>query len=144
MIRGNSSIQRKLTTAIVGTSIAVLLLTAAGFFSYELITFQDRMENYIRTVADIIAQNSASALGFEDPKVARETLSTVSVERNIRAAALYKTNGEIFVYWPTNAPRAMFPPRPGSEGFRMEDGYLIYFGPVEQGNVHEGTLYLKC
>ena len=143
MIRQTSSIQRKLTTAIVGTSIAVLLLTAAGFFSYEWITFQDQMENYIRTVADIIAQNSASALGFEDPKVARETLSTVSVERNIRAAALYRTNGEIFVYWPTNAPRATFPLRPRPEGFRMEEGYLIYFGPVVHGDVHEGTLYLK-
>lgn len=143
MIRHSTSIKRKLTSAILGTSLAALLLTTAGFVSYELITFQRWMENYVRTIADIIAQNSSAALAFEDPKVARETLATVSVERHIQAAALYDTNGELFAYWPTNALREVFPVRPGRGGFQKERGYLIYFEPVKQGATREGTLYLK-
>jgi hypothetical protein len=68
-----TSIRRKLTFAILTTSVTALLLTGAGFITYELITFQRWLENYISTVGEIIAQNSTSALSFDDEKTARET-----------------------------------------------------------------------
>ena len=143
MIRQSTSIKRKLTFAILGTTIAVLLLTAAGFVSYELITFQRWMESYVRTAADIIVLNSTASLSFGDEKSASETLSTVSVEPHIDTAALYGSNGEIFVYWPTNTSRDSFPSHPGTDGFQTVGDFLVYFHPVMQGGVRQGTLYLK-
>src|SRR5687767_4518984 len=138
-----TSIRRKLTFAIMTTSVTALLLTGAGFISYELITFHRWLENYVRTVGGIIAQNSTSALTFDDPKVAEETLSTVAVDRHIKAAALYSTNNQLFAYWPTNELASAFPERPGQRGFLYESGYLTYYVPVVHGNVLQGMLYLR-
>ena len=138
-----TSIRRKLTFAIMTTSVTALLLTGAGFISYELITFHRWLENYVRTVGGIIAQNSTSALTFDDPKTAEETLSTVAVDRHIKAAALYGTNRQLFAYWPTNELSSAFPARPGKREFLYEGGYLIYHTPVVQNNVLQGMLYLR-
>jgi PAS domain S-box-containing protein len=138
-----SSIRRKLTFAILTTSVTALLLTGAGFITYELITFQSWLENYIGTVGEIIAQNSTSALSFDDEKAARETLSSVSVERHIAGVALYNRDGRLFAHWPTNLTANYFPAHPQNRGFRYESDYLVYYTPVVQGNVRQGTLYLR-
>ncbi len=138
-----TSIRRKLTFAILTTSVTALLLTGAGFVTYELITFERWLENYVSTVGGIIAQNSSSALSFDDPKAAEETLGTVAIDPHIMAAALYSTNGQLFARWPEHLPTRAFPARPGERGFEYEGGYLIYYAPVIQGNMLKGMLYLR-
>jgi PAS domain S-box-containing protein len=138
-----TSIRRKLTFAILTTSVTALLLTGAGFATYELITFQRGLQNYIRTLGEIIALNSTSALTFDDEKTARETISSVSVDRHIVAAALFDRDGRLFVHWPTNLPPSSFPSRAENRGFRFERDYLDYYVPVVQNNVRHGTLYLR-
>jgi PAS domain S-box-containing protein len=140
---GQTSIRRKLTFAIMTTSITVLLLTGAGFISYEIITFQRWLENYISTVGEIIAQNSTSALSFNDEKTAHETLSSLSVDRHITGAALYNRDGRLFAHWPTNLPASHFPERARNRGFNYEMDHVIYYTPVVQANVRQGTLYLR-
>jgi PAS domain S-box-containing protein len=143
MIRRQTSIQRKLTSAIMLTSVTVLLLTGVGFVSYELITFNRWLKNYVGTLAEIIADNSSSALLFEDPKAAQEILSTISVEPHIVAVAIYNTNGQLFASWPTNVSRALFPAQPGPDGFHRERDLLALFWPVERPDQRLGTLYLR-
>jgi PAS domain S-box-containing protein len=143
MIRRQTSIQRKLTSVIMVTTVTVLLLTGAAFVSYELVTFERWLENYVGTLGEIIADNSSSALRFDDPKAAEETLSTIAVERHIVAAALYDTNGQLFASWPTNVSRAIFPAHPGAEGFRREQDFLILFSPVATPEQRMGTLYMR-
>src|SRR5688572_29847175 len=124
MIRGQTSIQRKLTSAIMLTSVTVMLLTGAAFVSYELITFNRWLTNYVGTLGAIIADNSSSALLFEDKPAAEEILSTISVEPHIVAVAIYSTNGQLFASWPTNVSRALFPAQPGPDGFSREGDLL--------------------
>ena len=142
MIRRQTSIQRKLTSAIMGTTVTVLLLTVVGFVSYELLTFNRWMENYVRTVGQIIANNSTAALQFDNSTDARQTLATVSIERHIVAAALYGTNGALFARWPADAPTEEVPQRPEADGFHYEKGFLVFFLPV-QNESRLGTLYLR-
>ncbi|HWN97228.1 MAG TPA: CHASE sensor domain-containing protein, partial [Methylomirabilota bacterium] len=143
MIRRQTSIQGKLISAIMLTSVTVLLLTGLGFVSYELITFNRWLENYVGTIGRIIADNSSSTLEFEHPTDAQEALATISAERHIVVAALYKTNGELFANWPTNFPRAHLPAQPGPDGFLNESEFLGWFHPVKQGGQRVGTLYLR-
>ncbi len=143
MIRRSTSIQSKLTFAILGTTLAVLLLTTAGFVTYEFITFKKGMESHVRTTAGIIALNSASSLSFGDLNTARETLTTISVDPHIQAAALYGADGELFVHWPENADPSSFPLRPNSGGFSESADSLVYFHQVTRAGAHLGTLYLK-
>jgi len=143
MIRRPTSIQRKLTSAIMLTSVTVLLLTGAGFVAYELITFNRWLENYVGTFGRIVADNSSSALEFLDQGAAQGTLSTISVERHILAAALYDTNQHLFAAWPTNISRAVFPATPGTDGFRSDADSLTVFLPVHGKAGRIGTLYLR-
>jgi PAS domain S-box-containing protein len=142
MIRRQTSIQRKLTSAIMGTTVTVLLMTVIGFVSYELLTFNRWMENYVGTVGQIIANNSTAALQFDNPMDARATLSTLSIERHIVATALYDTNGALFARWPADAPPEEVPQRPEADGFHYEKGFLVFFLPV-QNESRVGTLYLR-
>ena len=143
MSRGHTSIQRKLTSAIMITSATALLLTGIGFVYYELVTFDRWLENYVGNLGKIIADNSSSAVRFEDSKVARETLSTISVERHIVGMALYNSNGILFSYWPTNISPAIFPIQPGEDGFSYEQDFLNLFLPIDDAEQRVGTLYLR-
>jgi hypothetical protein len=58
----------------------------------------------------IIANNSTAAFQFDNPTDASETLSTISIERHIVAAALYDTNGALFARWPVGAGTAWLNP----------------------------------
>lgn len=142
MIGRQTSIRRKLTSAIMGTTVTVLLLTVIGFVSYELFTFNRWMEGYVRTLGQIIANNSTAALQFDNPADAHQTLATVSIERHIVAAALYNTNGALFARWPAEAPPAEVPQQPEEDGFHYEKGFLVFFLPV-QNESRLGTLYLR-
>jgi PAS domain S-box-containing protein len=143
MSRGQTSIQRKLTSAIMLTSVTALLLTGVGFVYYELVTFDRWMESYVGNLGKIIADNSSSAVLFEDGKSAHETLSTISVERHIVGMALYNSNGTLFSYWPTNIARTSFPTQPGEDGFSYEEDFLNLFLPIDEGGPRLGTLYLR-
>jgi PAS domain S-box-containing protein len=138
-----TSIKRKLTFAIMTTSVTVLLLTGASFVSYELITFQRWLESYVSTLGEVVARNSISSLTFDDPNAALDTLNTLSVEKHITAAALYNTNGQLFAYWPTYIGAGSFPERPAAHGYKYENGYLVHYVPVAHGDFKQGTLYLR-
>lgn len=142
MIRRQTSIQRKLSSAILLTSITALLLTGAGFVSYELVIFSRWLETYVSTMGELIADNSSSALEFDDVQSAEGTLATLAVERHIRAAALYKTN-QLFAYWPKNASRAAFPAVPGNDKFTYVGNSLDVVVPVVAAGQQVGTLYVR-
>ncbi len=143
MIRRQTSIQGKLTSAIMGTSITVLLLTGIGFLSYEWVAFNRWLEGYVGTVGQIIGSTAADEIGRNDPQAARDTLSSIGVERHILAAALYNSNAQLFAQWPANVPAAQIPTKPEADGFHYEDGCLVYFLPVERVGARVGTLYLR-
>src|SRR5436190_1182016 len=115
-----TSIKRKLTFAIMTTSVTVLLLTGASFVSYELITFQRWLESYVSSLGEVVARNSTASLSFDEPNAALETLSTLSVEKHITAAAFYNTNGHLFAYWPTYAGASSFPEHPAGRSHKYE------------------------
>jgi len=142
MSRRQTSIRRKLTSAIMGTTVTVLLLTVIGFASYELLTFDRWLESYVGTLGRIIANNSTAALEFDNATDARQTLSTISIERHIVAAALYDTNGALFARWPPDSAHGEVPERPEADGFHYEKKSLVFFIPVQRES-RVGTLYLR-
>src|SRR5205809_8020234 len=88
-------IRRKLTTIILLTSGAVLLLTCAAFFAYELLTFPQTAVRNLSTLGEIIAANSTAALAFKNQDDAKEILGALKAERHIVAAGLYDQVGKL-------------------------------------------------
>jgi PAS domain S-box-containing protein len=144
MNRGADSIKRKLTFAIMLTSLTVLVVTGASFVTYELVTSNERWIAYMKTLADIVADGASSALMFEDKKVASETLATLDAEPHIVDAGIYNSNGVLFVWWPTNhAPDSLIQ-RNATEGFHFELNFVVGYHPImHQDGSRIGTLFLK-
>jgi signal transduction histidine kinase len=138
-----TTITRKLMTAIMGTSIAVLALTCAVFVTYEYITFRKTVVQSLTVRAQIIAANSTAALAFENEADANEVLSVLSRDPRMVAACIYDKDGRVFARYPADAPAAAFPTAPESQGYRFGEQEVVAFQPVVHDERRLGTVYLK-
>jgi PAS domain S-box-containing protein len=138
-----TTIQGKLMTAIMSTSLAVLVLASACFITYEVVTFRKNVEVGLATRAEIIAANCTAALAFQNPADATDVLETLDKDPRTLAASLYDAGGHLFAKYPANAPDNTFPAQPGSPGHRYEGRDFILFQPVMQGDRRLGTIYLR-
>ena len=136
-------IRRKLMSMILLTSGAVLLITCASFFAYEILTFRTTTIRHLSTLGEVIASNSTAALAFDNPDDARETLSALRAERHIVAAALYTPKGRLFARYPASLSDDAFPTIPEAAGQKMTRTTLATFIPVIQSERQLGTLYLQ-
>jgi len=92
----NHSISRKLTWMNMLVSGAALLLACAAFIAFDMITFRQVMVRNLSTQAQIIASNSVSALLFNDPQSAENTLLALKAAPNILSAQVYLPDGRSF------------------------------------------------
>jgi signal transduction histidine kinase/ActR/RegA family two-component response regulator len=141
----DTPIRRKLIAIMLVTSGVVLVLTCAAFIAYEAMTFRQTMVRNLATIGEIIADNSTAALAFDNQEDAREVLAALKAERHVVAAGLYDTFGRLFATYPASVSAETFPVQPDLDGYRFEQGHLVGFQPVVQGNNKRlGTLYLKA
>ena len=99
----DQSIKRKTMAVIMLTSVAVLLLTAAAFTVYDLVTYRQNLVHSLSATAAIIADHSSAALACRDEKDARATLASLRADPRIVAAALYDAHGNLFVRYPAQS-----------------------------------------
>jgi PAS domain S-box-containing protein len=137
------SIKRKIIAVTMLTSIVVLGVAVAAFVTYDLITYREYMRTSLTTLAHVTAENSTAALAFGNERDASETLSSLRLEPQIVAAALYDNDGKLFVRYPTNSPANSFPAASVGDGYRFEGGDLLLFQRVRRDNNLLGSLYLK-
>jgi PAS domain S-box-containing protein len=138
------SIKRKLRLIIMVASTVALLLVSGGFVTYELVTFRQSMTRDLSTLAEVIGNESTSALSFGDQDRAGEILGGLKAKKHIVAAALYEADGHLLAqYQPTNTAADSFPAQPEKAGLRVENNNLVLFQGIHfQGDL-VGTVYLK-
>ena len=86
---------------------AALLLACTAFAAYELADFRQTLVQGLSIQSQIVGANSASALLFNDPDSARNTLSALKAAPNILSATIYTPsgNGTLFAtYLRENSP----------------------------------------
>src|SRR5580658_7170905 len=91
---GDASIARRLTWMNMLVSAAALVLACAAFIGYDLVTFRQTIVRNLSTQAQIIGSNSASAILFNDPQAAENTLSALKAAPNILSATIYTSDGQ--------------------------------------------------
>jgi signal transduction histidine kinase/CheY-like chemotaxis protein len=145
MILQNLSIKRKLTLITMLTSSLALILSAASFLIYDLVSFRHLLSQDLMTQAEIIGYNSAGAMEFKDEAAATATLSALTAKEDIVSAVLYKPDGKIFAHYirgKRNLP-ANLPAHLQEQGYRFEGGYLEVFHDVTLNGERLGTLFLQ-
>jgi PAS domain S-box-containing protein len=137
------SITQRVRAVILLASVVVLLVTAAAFVIYDVLSFRDRLVRNISTLAAVIADNSAAPLAFENRVIAEEILSALRSEPDIEVAALYDLGGRIFGTYPQNYEGKLPAVQAGAQKYEINDEGLSFYQPVTQDSKAIGTLYLR-
>jgi signal transduction histidine kinase/CheY-like chemotaxis protein/uncharacterized membrane protein affecting hemolysin expression len=137
------SIKRKLTWIIMIASSAAVLLVAAGFVTYEMVTRRQNLTRDLSTLAEVIGNESTAALEFGAEDRAKEILSALRAKKNIVTAGLYDHEGRLLARYPDLSTRDMFPALPEGKGHRFEADHLVVFHEIQLKGNRAGTLYLK-
>ena len=97
--RQTGSISTKLTMMNVLVSGLALLLACVGFFIYDQITFRQGLVRTLSAQAQIIGSNSVSALLFNDPQSASNTLAALKNSPNIASAGILTADRRPFAQY---------------------------------------------
>ena len=138
------SIRGKQTLIMMLTSSIVLLLACTTFSIYEVITFRKAMVRNLATLAEIVGDNTAAALDFNDAASAKETLSALKAEPDIVGACVYIKNGGIFARYDRGNDSIVFaPPVLQPEGYTFARQRLFLSNPIVHKGETIGAVYLE-
>ncbi len=115
--RQDHTISRRLTWMNMLVSGAALLLACTAFIAYDMVTFRANMFRNLSTQTQIIGANTASALLFNDPQSAENTLSALRASPEILSASIYSPDGRLFAAYSRdpNAKVQLVPTIPAGE-----------------------------
>ena len=91
----NYSISKKLTWMNMLVSGVALLLACGGFCAYDLYSFRDALVRNLSIQAEIIGDNTASALLFDDSHSAEKTLSALAANRHLVSPRFTRTTANL-------------------------------------------------
>ena len=97
------SISKRLTWMNMLVSAVVLLLACSAFTAYDWVTWRASMVRVLSIRAQMIGANSASALLFDDPQSAENTLVALRADPDIVSAAIYTSQGSQFATYVRDA-----------------------------------------
>jgi len=129
------SVRYRLIAVLMVTTAVALVVASAALMTYEINHYRRSLVADATTQADIVAVTTTPALIFDDPETARATLAPLSNRGNIRAAAIYTADGELFAASVSEA-ETDYPPLPNPLESRFVAGALELFHPI----VHDGEL----
>jgi signal transduction histidine kinase len=97
--RSIPSLSSKLTRMNLLVSGSALVLAALAFFLYDLVSFRQHLIGNVTAEAQIIGDNSVSALTFKDRESAATTLASLQRAPHVLGAALTTPGGELFAQY---------------------------------------------
>jgi signal transduction histidine kinase/ActR/RegA family two-component response regulator len=146
ILRESGTVRRKLILMAVSTTLAALVAACCAMLLVDLRAFQRYWTDDLMTQADIMARVTAPALAFNDDETARQNLAVLKVRPQIRAAAIYTSNGSRFADYvaPGASGGALrLPDRPQASGYRAEGSDLVVFRNIVENGELVGTVYLR-
>ena len=91
-----NSLRFRLVTLFVLISLLTLVAATAVLVRNDLSMLRQSMSRDLKILAEVIGENSRSALAFKVPESARKNLESLRREYQVRYAALYDADGALF------------------------------------------------
>jgi signal transduction histidine kinase len=105
------SITKKLTWMNMLVSGAALCLAGVAFIAYDVVSFRLTRQLNLSIQAQIIGSNSASALLFNDPRAAENTLAALEADPHVKSAGVYTKDGKLFAAYSRDRGSPTLPPQ---------------------------------
>jgi signal transduction histidine kinase/AmiR/NasT family two-component response regulator len=96
------SLGNKLRFAILGSTLAALVLALATSIVYDLRTWHRGWIADVQAQAQLLGHASADDLVAGDPRGAQEALATLRLQPRLLSAAVYDAQGRLFAGWQAN------------------------------------------
>ena len=137
-------IAAKLRLVIMATTAAALLVTSAALFAFERINFNARLEQDLSTLAQVIGENTVTALSMYQGEFARGILAALQVEPQIVAACIYSNDGGIFEQYIRKGAKLNLPAQPLADGFHSTKDQKLFFAALVEKKTSDrmGTICL--
>ncbi len=141
-----SAISKKLTWMNAMVSVAALLSACVAFFAYDQYTFREDLIRNLSAQAEIIGSNSVSAITFNDPQAAGNTLSALRSVPGIISAGIVTSDGRLFARYARNsapAPIDYAHLRTNQLAYSFADDEVLLRQPIIFQGTQLGTVYLQ-
>jgi len=141
----HSAIARKLTWMNVLVSGTALLSACLAFFAYDQYTFREDLIRSLAAQAQIIGSNSVSAILFNDPQSADNTLSALRNQPDIIAAGILTLDGRVFAHY-SRSPGGGFawnPRETANQTYDFRSNELLVRQPIIFKGGQVGTVFIR-
>ena len=91
-----ASIRQKLAALLMIASSVVLVSASIAYLVWDYYRFRNDMRTDLATQAELVLDNTAAALTFNDYDAADETLRMLSINTHVRLACLYSRDRRLF------------------------------------------------
>ena len=141
ILRG--SLRRKLLAVMLLTTLVALVVALGAMVAYDLHASHQGWVDDAGAQAELLGRTSATALAFDDARVARENLSLLRFQPKVRAAAIYGARGGLFASYVASGTQGDFPALPGGDGVAVDHGSLVVFKRIVENSQILGTVYVR-
>ncbi|HOX44902.1 MAG TPA: ATP-binding protein [Myxococcota bacterium] len=140
----DASIRTKLILLLALASGVAVALACIAFVINDVQALKVAKAQQLATLADVVGANSTAALDFGDARVARETLASLRLHREVTFACLFDAEGRVFATYATSEaeqpPAAAVPAGPVfTEWSTLEVSQVI-----EQRGERLGAIFLRA
>ena len=138
------SIRQKLVAVVLLVTCAALVLSIGALMAYDLRAYHRALVGDMSTQAELLGRMTASALAFDDQKLARENLALLRIRPAVRAGALYDAKGKLFASYQAPGSPVVLPPAAQGSGMLVKGDELRVYQPVHENGELLGTVYLNA
>ena len=138
------SIRHKLVAVVLLVTLAALVLSIGALMAYDLRAYHRALVGDMSTQAELLGRMTASALAFDDQKLARENLALLRIRPAVRAGALYDAKGKLFASYQAPGSPVALPPAAQGAGMLVQGDELRVYQPVYEHGELLGTVYLNA
>ena len=142
-MRWSTSIRAKLVGVVLLTTLTALGVALGAMVAIDLSSSRQLWIDDVTTQADLLGQSSATALAFDDAKVATENLAMLHYRPQVRAAAVYDARGRLFATYVAPGEHARFPAAPQADAVIVDGESLVLFKRIVDRGDNLGTVYLR-
>jgi PAS domain S-box-containing protein len=136
------SIRGKLTTIIMVTSTAAVLMAFLGFVIQDVFDERKDLDEDLLSFGEMISANSGAALTFGDHKAAQEALTVLATKPSVIAGCIYDERKVPFATYFSDTVLPIPNYRGTADGIVRRKGFVELYRPIMRDGERVGTLYV--
>ena len=111
MPQSHATISRRLTWMNMLVSSIALLIAGVAFAAYDLATFRAEVVGNLSIQAQMVGSHSVTALLFNDPAAAEDTLAALRASSDVIRAQVFTSDGRLFAAYSRDGSPPLPPPQ---------------------------------